>query len=71
MATEVATKIRLGGTLSTIEYFTFGFERMVGVRWLVLMDDWLARGGIIYDRTASTQINICEAEQLDLFAFSP
>jgi basic amino acid/polyamine antiporter, APA family len=31
--------------LSTIEYFTFGFGTMIGVGWLVLMDDWLTRGG--------------------------
>jgi len=31
--------------LSAIEYFTFGFGSMVGVGWLVLMDDWLGRGG--------------------------
>lgn len=31
--------------LSTVEYFTFGFGTMVGVGWVVLMDDWLARGG--------------------------
>ena len=31
--------------LSTIEYFTFGFGTMIGVGWLVLMDDWLSRGG--------------------------
>src|SRR5215471_7962876 len=31
--------------LSTIEYFTFGFGTMIGVGWVVLMDDWLARGG--------------------------
>jgi amino acid transporter len=31
--------------LSAVEYFTFGFGTMVGVGWLVLMDDWLARGG--------------------------
>jgi APA family basic amino acid/polyamine antiporter len=31
--------------LSTVEYFTFGFGTMIGVGWLVLMDDWLARGG--------------------------
>src|SRR5205807_905156 len=29
----------------TVEYFTFGFGTMIGVGWLVLMDDWLARGG--------------------------
>jgi len=36
---------KLRGGLSTIEYFTFGFGTMIGVGWLVLMDDWLARGG--------------------------
>ncbi len=36
---------RLHRTLSTIEYFTFGFGSMVGVGWLVLIDDWLGRGG--------------------------
>ncbi len=35
----------LGRTLSGIEYFTFGFGTMVGVGWLLLIDDWLARGG--------------------------
>jgi amino acid transporter len=28
-----------------LEYFTFGFGSMVGVGWVVLMDDWLGRGG--------------------------
>lgn len=32
-------------TLSTIEYFTFGFGTMIGVGWLVVIDDWLGRGG--------------------------
>src|SRR5499427_9908128 len=36
---------RLHGSLTTVEYFTFGFGTMIGVGWLVLMDDWLARGG--------------------------
>ncbi len=31
--------------LSFTEYFTFGFGSMVGVGWVVLMDDWLGRGG--------------------------
>ena len=31
--------------LFAVEYFTFGFGTMVGVGWLVLMDDWLGRGG--------------------------
>jgi len=37
--------VKLRGGLSTVEYFTFGFGSMIGVGWLVLMDDWLARGG--------------------------
>jgi len=40
-----ATRERLRGSLSTLEYFTFGFGTMVGVGWVVLMDDWLSRGG--------------------------
>jgi len=32
-------------SLGPVEYFTFGFGSMVGVGWLVLIDDWLARGG--------------------------
>jgi APA family basic amino acid/polyamine antiporter len=36
---------RLHKSLSTVEYFTFGFGSMVGVGWLVLIDDWLGRGG--------------------------
>lgn len=31
--------------LTAVEYFTFGFGTMVGVGWVVLMDDWLGRGG--------------------------
>jgi amino acid transporter len=46
MATETrGQRERLHGSLSTIEYFTFGFGTMIGVGWLVLMDDWLTRGG--------------------------
>lgn len=36
---------RLRQSLGTLEYFTFGFGSMVGAGWLVLMDDWLGRGG--------------------------
>jgi amino acid transporter len=39
------TGARLRHGLSAVEYFTFGFGTMVGVGWLVLMDDWLGRGG--------------------------
>jgi APA family basic amino acid/polyamine antiporter len=31
--------------LTLVEYFTFGFGTMVGVGWVVLIDDWLGRGG--------------------------
>jgi basic amino acid/polyamine antiporter, APA family len=31
--------------LTLVEYFAFGFGSMVGVGWLVLIDDWLGRGG--------------------------
>ena len=43
MAAEKPAHLR--GGLSTVEYFTFGFGSMIGVGWLVLMDDWLQRGG--------------------------
>ncbi len=39
------TKPHLHGSLSVVEYFTFGFGTMIGVGWVVLMDDWLSRGG--------------------------
>ncbi len=35
----LARKLRL------TDYFTLAFGTMIGVGWLVLMDDWLARGG--------------------------
>src|SRR5499426_1973303 len=41
----MAQRERLHGGLTTVEYFTFGFGTMIGVGWLVLMDDWLTRGG--------------------------
>jgi basic amino acid/polyamine antiporter, APA family len=31
--------------LSPLEYFCFGFGSMVGVGWLVVLGDWLGRGG--------------------------
>jgi basic amino acid/polyamine antiporter, APA family len=31
--------------LSPLEFFCFGFGSMVGVGWLVVMGDWLGRGG--------------------------
>ena len=35
----------LARKLSVTDYFTLAFGTMVGVGWLVLMDDWLGRGG--------------------------
>ncbi|MFB3920917.1 MAG: APC family permease [Terriglobia bacterium] len=35
----------LARKLRTVDYFALGFGTMVGVGWLVVMDDWLARGG--------------------------
>jgi len=32
-------------SLGALEYFTFGFGSIVGAGWLVVMDDWLRRGG--------------------------
>jgi APA family basic amino acid/polyamine antiporter len=37
--TKLARKLRI------VDYFTLGWGTMVGVGWLVIMDDWLARGG--------------------------
>jgi len=37
--TSLARKLR------TLDYFTLAFGSMVGVGWLVVMDDWLRRGG--------------------------
>jgi len=37
--TQLARKLRL------LDYFSLAFGTMIGVGWLVLMDDWLGRGG--------------------------
>jgi basic amino acid/polyamine antiporter, APA family len=37
--TELARRLRV------IDYFSLGWGTMVGVGWLVVMDDWLLRGG--------------------------
>src|SRR3981189_1662244 len=36
---QLARKLRI------TDYFTLGWGTMVGVGWLVVMDDWLLRGG--------------------------
>ncbi len=38
---QLARKLRL------TDYFTLGWGAMVGVGWLVVMDDWLSRGGAL------------------------
>src|SRR4029453_16019864 len=45
MSPNATPQPRLHGRLSTVECFTVGFGSMIGGGWLVLMDDWLARGG--------------------------
>src|SRR3974377_1410404 len=35
----------LARTLSLWNYFALGFGTMIGTGWVVLMDDWLSRGG--------------------------
>jgi basic amino acid/polyamine antiporter, APA family len=39
MTTQLARKLTLAN------YFALGFGSMIGTGWIVLMDDWLARGG--------------------------
>jgi APA family basic amino acid/polyamine antiporter len=37
--------IKLARKLSLANYFALGFGTMIGTGWVVLMDDWLGRGG--------------------------
>src|SRR5580704_1087632 len=39
--------ISLARRLRVVDYFTLGWGTMVGVGWLVVMDDWLLRGGTL------------------------
>src|SRR5580700_10032632 len=39
--------ITLARRLRVVDYFTLGWGTMVGVGWLVVMDDWLLRGGTL------------------------
>jgi basic amino acid/polyamine antiporter, APA family len=36
---------QLARKLGVVDYFSLGFGVMIGVGWLVVMDDWLLRGG--------------------------
>ena len=38
---------QLARTLRLTDYFTLAWGTMVGVGWLVVMDDWLLRGGAL------------------------
>src|SRR5947209_10721358 len=38
---------QLARQLRATDYFTLGWGTMVGVGWLVIMDDWLTRGGAL------------------------
>jgi len=37
----------LARKLRTVDYFALGWGTMIGVGWLVVMDDWLLRGGVL------------------------
>jgi APA family basic amino acid/polyamine antiporter len=39
--------ITLARQLRVVDYFALGWGTMVGVGWLVVMDDWLLRGGVL------------------------
>jgi basic amino acid/polyamine antiporter, APA family len=39
--------VTLARKLRAVDYFTLGWGTMVGVGWLVVMDDWLLRGGVL------------------------
>ena len=42
-----STQPALRRTLRAPEYFTLAFGTMVGVGWMVIIDDWLTRGGAV------------------------
>ena len=42
---KASTAPHLARKLRVVDYFTLGWGTMVGVGWLVVMDDWLLRGG--------------------------
>jgi hypothetical protein len=45
--------ITLARKLRVVDYFALGWGTMVGVGWLVLMDDWLLRGGVLVQSSVS------------------
>ncbi len=51
LSTSASTPTQAASTLArklrATDYFTLGWGTMVGVGWLVVMDDWLLRGGAL------------------------
>ncbi len=47
MPIELARMTNLARKLRLTDYFTLAWGTMVGVGWLVVMDDWLLRGGAL------------------------
>jgi basic amino acid/polyamine antiporter, APA family len=45
--TTTQASAALARKLRATDYFTLGWGTMVGVGWLVIMDDWLSRGGAL------------------------
>ena len=41
----MSSNLQLARKLRVVDYFSLGWGAMVGVGWLVVMDDWLTRGG--------------------------
>ncbi|HTW30263.1 MAG TPA: APC family permease [Candidatus Sulfotelmatobacter sp.] len=46
-STAAQAPATLARKLRATDYFTLGWGTMVGVGWLVIMDDWLSRGGAL------------------------
>ncbi len=47
ISTTAQAPATLARKLRSTDYFTLGWGSMVGVGWLVVMDDWLSRGGAL------------------------
>src|SRR5262249_30317075 len=45
VSSEIGPMTQLARKLRITDYFSLGWGTMVGVGWLVVMDDWLTRGG--------------------------
>src|SRR5262249_24455826 len=47
VSSEIGPMTQLARKLRITDYFSLGWGTMVGVGWLVVMDDWLTRGGAL------------------------